>query len=324
MISVVVAIYNIEEYIGKCIDSIIGQTFRELEIILVDDGSTDSSGEICEKYAKSDNRIRVIHQKNAGLSAARNTGMKEAGGEYITFIDGDDYVHPQMIEILYKNIGNTGASISIGNYKEVNCAETIAVESLSGQAVTCAGRDSCFNLYNEQSVMFTTAWGKLYLISLFDDVKYPVGKIHEDEYVTYQLLYNSKFIVYTDDILYYYVQRKESITHEKYDEKNLTLLEMADQVVQFYHKKSDAELKQLAVERALWIGRNLYRRYLPVQKECRKKVLKKYRLYLKKYGYLLSKRARTAGFMFVIAPWAERKSEKVIAFICKLKDDIFA
>lgn len=324
MISVIVAIYNIEKYIGKCIDSIKNQTFQQLEIILVDDGSTDKSGEICEQYAVSDKRIIVIHQENAGLSAARNKGIRKAKGEYITFIDGDDYIHPQMMEILYRNIKNTGASISIGNYKEVNCLETIAAESLRGQAVKYTGRESCFNLYNNMSVIFTTAWGKLYSISLFNNIEYPVGKIHEDEYVTYKLLYYSPFIVYTKDILYYYVQREGSITHEKYDERKLTLLEMADQVVQFYHEKDDVELEQLAAERALWIGRDLYRKYLPAQKECRKKVLKEYRCYLKKYGYLLSKRVRIAGLMFIIVPQMERKSEKVIAFICKLKDDIFA
>ena len=118
LISVIVPVYNVEKYLNRCVDSIINQTYSNLEIILINDGSTDTSGKICDEYKKRDNRIHVIHQKNGGLSAARNAGIVIANGNYFIFVDSDDLIHPQCIEILYKVIKNDCSDIVIGNYEK--------------------------------------------------------------------------------------------------------------------------------------------------------------------------------------------------------------
>lgn len=213
IISVVVPVYNVEKYLPECIDSIISQTYSNIEIILIDDGSTDSSGNICDNYSKKDKRIKVIHKENTGLSDSRNLGINLSKGNLITFIDSDDIIDKNMLEVLYKNMKKEKADISIIAYsiltkKGCKCPllPHIYMKLNSKDAIDYSYRMKYFSV---------SAWGKLYKKHLFNNIKYPTKKICEDQYTTYKLFYKSNIIVYDSSPLYFYRCRKSSITNSK-------------------------------------------------------------------------------------------------------------
>ena len=216
MISVIVPIYNVEDYLEKCIVSIQNQTYKEIEIILVDDGSPDNCGRICDEYAKTDTRIKVIHKVNGGLSDARNAGISYAVGQYIVFVDADDYIHPQMLEVLYHNLIMEDADISVCGFRNVIEEEKVLLPLLDVNSIP---RESFCDLdimeqleYN--NLITVVAWNKLYRRKLFLNLRYPKGKVHEDEFIIHQILHLCKKVVYTKEKLYYYLQRKGSITEK--------------------------------------------------------------------------------------------------------------
>lgn len=232
-ISIIVPVYNVEKYLENCIQSILNQTFNDYELILVDDGSTDKSGEICDKYKKMDSRIKVIHKNNGGLSSARNAGLDIACGKYIGFVDSDDSIHPRMYEILYDLIKKHKVDISCCNYKNTYtlCTEyntdieqTEVIEMDNIQAIN--------NLYDKEiGVRLVVAWNKLYSKHLFDDTRYEVGRIHEDEFIAHRILYKCKKIAYTNDELYYYLQREGSIMSQVSYKRNVdTILAFSDRM----------------------------------------------------------------------------------------------
>lgn len=209
LISVVVPVYNVENYLSICIESIIYQDYKNIEIILVDDGSTDSSGKICEKYKLLDNRIRVIHQQNGGLSNARNVGIKIAKGEYIGFVDSDDWIAKKMYSTL----------ISLCEEKETDIAvcERILVESdfiddngTSGE-VYIASTDEALDVLYKDEKYYSHAWNKLYKRELFDNIQFPNGKTFEDIYIMHDIFSLSKRVAFIDKGLYYYRSRYNSI-----------------------------------------------------------------------------------------------------------------
>ena len=210
-VSIVVPAYNVEKYIEKCVNSIISQTFTDIEIILVDDGSRDSTGEICDELAFKDMRISVIHKQNEGLSDARNTGIAAADGEFICFIDGDDYIHPKYCETLFNLIVDNKADIAVCGYiktQDYNCKVEDEISCTTG----------IFNKTTAMQELVTSdkfmnyAWNKMYKKSLFDGVLYPVGRNWEDLGTTYKLFDKADKIVYCNAKLYFYIQRSGSIT----------------------------------------------------------------------------------------------------------------
>ena len=184
LISVIIPVYKVEEYINRCIDSVINQTYKNLEIILVDDGSPDGCPKICDEYAKKDSRIRVIHKQNGGLSDARNVGIDNANGKYITFIDSDDWIPIDSINILYKNLINTKSEISSGCLLEVFSDNRKNYSNNDYEVYSkIEGLKNLFLLHD----ISNSASGKIYDISLFDNIRYPVGKLYEDLGTTYKL-----------------------------------------------------------------------------------------------------------------------------------------
>lgn len=222
IISIIIPVYNVEKYLCKCIDSILGQTYKELEIILVDDGSTDNSGVICDKYEKKDNRIKVIHKKNGGLSDARNCGLDNAIGEYIAFLDSDDWVDFKYIEILYENLRDYNADISICNFRRVHDEKELL--NNHNNIILYNNIEALQQIYTNKSVQAIVAWNKLYKKSIFKKNRFPKGKIHEDEYLIPILLYETKRVVYTDKELVYYRQTPNSIMNSKFKLENLDYL----------------------------------------------------------------------------------------------------
>ena len=216
LISIIIPVYKIEKFIDKCIKSIISQTYRNLEIILVDDGSPDKCPSICDKYAKIDNRIKVIHKPNGGLSDARNAGIDICKGDYIGFVDGDDYISENMYEHLLEHCIKYNADMSIcGIYAIDEDYSNLSIYNPMIYKETILSNIQALNhLFLTFDVNFEVAWNKLYKRNLFfnkDNIRYPYGKLHEDTYTTYKLLYYANNIAVFNEPLYYYVQRSGSI-----------------------------------------------------------------------------------------------------------------
>ncbi len=210
LISIIVPVYKVEQFIHECVDSIIDQTYNHLEIILVNDGSPDSCGEICEEYAKQDYRIVVVHKENGGLSSARNAGLDICKGEYIAFIDSDDVIHPQFVELLYANIKEGDLAfcemLSFDSHVDI---EKVKVENFSRKIFD--NKELLSKIITFKAPNVAVAWNKLYHRKLWNTTRYPTGKIHEDEFVIHEILDQCKEIVFIDAKLYYYRKREESI-----------------------------------------------------------------------------------------------------------------
>ena len=232
-ISIIVPVYNVEQYLENCIESILNQTFKDFELILVDDGSTDNSGKICDIYEKKDSRIKVIHKNNGGLSSARNAGLDIACGKYIGFVDSDDSIHPRMYEILYDLIKKYESDISCCNYKKIYDIFKDEYENVNSlEVIEMSNIEAIKNLYDKGiGVKLVIACNKLYRKNLFDNIRYKVGRIHEDEFMAHRILYNSKKITYVDNELYYYLQREGSTMSKKsYKRKVDALLSKSDRM----------------------------------------------------------------------------------------------
>lgn len=208
LISIIVPIFNVEKYIKKCVDSIINQSYKNLEIILVDDGSCDSCGEICDQYKISDKRVKVIHKKNGGLSDARNIGLLAATGDFIAFVDGDDYISSDMYETLLSNLIMNKADISA--CKAVVVSEKENANFIKSDDLHVINKNIDISLIYDKKIT-VNMWNKLYKKELFENIKFPKGMIYEDLATTYKIIDISKKIVLTDSCLYAYVQRHGSI-----------------------------------------------------------------------------------------------------------------
>ena len=298
LISVVVPIYKVEKYLQKCVSSITGQTYKNLEIILVDDGSPDNCPVLCDSLAKTDKRIKVIHKPNGGLSDARNEGIKIATGKFITFVDSDDYLNLNFIETLYHNLTETGSDVSICNFQDVYENEKVDIRlKETSEILTFDNSNKFEQLYKDLRLRFVTAWGKLYRKDIFDKVKYPVGKINEDEFVCHHILSPCNKVCYSDVKYYYYLQRENSIMHQKYSKRNLDVFDgLYDRILFFKENYPPLELESV-YNYLNSIIRVYYRFAKPEQKillENFNKVQKENKVLLKK----LSKKRKMKLFLF--------------------------
>lgn len=234
LISIVVPVYNISGYIEKCISSLSGQTYKNIEIVLVDDGSTDNSGDICEVYAKKDGRVKVIHKKNGGLSDARNKGIGNATGEYISLVDGDDYVDKDYIEKQYKTLKKYDADMVITSHKVIYPKKTI--DESTGKEYTDNSEGILKRILYDDGVDLS-AWGKLYKKSLFDNIEYPRGRLFEDSATTYKLVDTSNTIAVNSVPTYNYMMRSDSIVNETFSESKMDLIISTEEMTDYIRKK---------------------------------------------------------------------------------------
>lgn len=245
-ISVIVPVYKVEPYLNRCVDSILRQTFVDFELILVDDGSPDRCGEICDGYARRDSRIHVIHKANGGLSDARNVGVdwveKYSDSKWLTFIDSDDWVHPQMLSRLLCAAEALGVNISVCGYQQTAGADPAV---LPEDMVPVQWTPKQF--YMTRFVNATVAWGKLYSRSCFQNIRYPVGKIHEDEFVTYRLLFAQPSVGVISAPLYAYFLNPSGIIHSGWSSKRLHAWQAYDQQIAFFAAMGDEELVRFRV-----------------------------------------------------------------------------
>ena len=257
LISVIIPVYNVEKYLRRCIDSIIAQTYKNLEIILVDDGSTDNSGKICDEYLKQDNRIKVIHKKNGGLSDARNNGIKIATGDYIGFVDSDDWIHTNMYEKLHYALVENDADISC--CKLIRCKDSIKKISKKFDSSISEYNQlqyirKFFKIDSQECVYY--AWNKLYKKQIIDENQYPINLTSEDVVGTYKALLKSKKIIEINYPYYYYYYNPDSITSGKFSKKDLDLIEIWDKVIEITKKEAPdflwmAELNRYRIDYTL-------------------------------------------------------------------------
>lgn len=244
LISIIVPVYKVEKYIRKCINSIINQTYKNIEVILVDDGSPDECGKICDEYKEKDNRIKVIHKKNGGLSDARNAGLDICNGEFVCFIDSDDYVLENYIEYLYMILKENNANISCCNFEYIYDNKIVKEFKNDKEKIHNYDKINALMELLYQKNIDTSMWAKLFDIKLFDNIRFPYGKIYEDFAVFYKLLLKTNKLVYSNQKKYLYLQREESILSTPFSDRDLYMItiikEMYNEIIINYPELQDA------------------------------------------------------------------------------------
>lgn len=226
LISIIVPVYNVEKYLKKCVDSIVNQTYKNLEIILVDDGATDNSGKICDELVELDNRIRVYHKKNGGLSDARNYGVERAAGDYIGFVDSDDYIDAEMYEKLYEAIKKENVDVAECNLKIVYPEKTDLFTDQKYYQI--CNKQEYLEEYLKIEKFFGSACVRLTKADIAKKLKFPVGKLYEDTYYAYDLIGIVDKYVIMDNPYYNYLMRENSITNAKFNPRIFDLIEIVE------------------------------------------------------------------------------------------------
>ncbi len=281
-ISIIVPVYNVEKYIVGCIESILNQEFKNFELILVNDGSTDKSGVICDEYEKKDDRVKVIHQEYKGVSSARNIGVNNAKGNYIGFVDSDDYIYKDMYSTLYNLCQQTNSDIGVCklfreiNEKIINLEDNLIIKEMDNE-------EAMKELFKGVLYRFSLA-NKLFKKSCFCGVEFPEGRIHEDLSTTYKLFANSLKTAYTNSTGYVYVKRNNSILTSLYNEKRLQAFIGWNEIIPFMKANYENLIDEVILCFSYSCIDNIH--YILNQvtrKSEKKKLLKKLNIYVKKY-----------------------------------------
>ena len=287
-ITVITPVYKAEQYLDKCVESILAQTFTDFELILVDDGSPDKCPQICDKWAKMDRRIRVIHQENQGQAVARNNALDIAVGEYISFVDSDDYIHPQCLEILLANAEQNEAEVSVCSFKRAS--ENKDFDLPKREVTLYEGKE-----YVRKKLSDVTSHGvwllcdKLFKKKCWENIRLPVGRINEDNATVYKILYECSRVALCEDVLYYYLYNEESTTKQNFNKKHLDWLLVPQEMIEYFTEKGDQVLIDKSHKMYLSALENMYnkvRKYLddkPLEKELRMKLIKQLKIEKQKY-----------------------------------------
>ena len=260
LVSVIVPAYNIQNYIRRCVDSIRNQTYSELEILLIDDGSTDDTGELCDEFAQQDERITVYHKKNGGLSSARNYGIERAHGTYLSFIDADDWVKRDFIEVLYQNIKRANAELSIVGYSLIwdNGKEKCTTDE---NAYAVFNQDEAIHELFAQEKMGCMACQRLYHKSIFEDIRFSEGKLFEDAAIALDVVKKCHTVVWSGQSKYYYYQRSDSIVNSTFNIGKLFMLESCQNMIDYSKKnggKYDKEANAFYLKSAMMLLMQIY------------------------------------------------------------------
>lgn len=265
LISIIVPVYNVESYLPKCLDSIINQSYKNIEIFLINDGSTDESLAICERYQKYDNRITIFNQEHLGPSSSRNLGLDNAKGNFISFIDSDDYVAHNFISNLYSLLKNTSSDIVVCNYLHVTDSQS-NLPLLGNTPIIIKEYSGCEYLHElycrDFAVGRVVVWNKLYSRKIWDEIRFPVGKLNEDEGVVHYVYDKANKIVITSEILYFYVKRQGSIMNvslEMVIERDLFYLEALTQRLDFLKQRGYLRLREKTLARKARVVKNIYK-----------------------------------------------------------------
>lgn len=270
--SVVVPVYGVEAYLPRCVNSLLRQTYTNIEIILVDDGSPDLSGAICDSYAEREARVKVLHQENSGLSGARNSGINAASGEYLSFVDSDDWVHEDYVTILFKDAIAHGADIAACRF--VRCGESTPLSTTGTSQVRVMESREALDLYGgpDKSLM-TSVCAKLFHVSLWGDVRFPVGRTYEDEFTTWRLLAKARTVALSNAALYCYLVRPNSITQRTQDIKPLLdRVEALKEQAKYFRSIGLARANGSNLRRVLLIQRQMRPRLISDQPELARQI----------------------------------------------------
>ena len=253
-ISIIIPVYQVEAYINRCLDSLLAQTFSDYEVILVDDGSTDRSGEICEAYARRDSRFIVFHQKNQGQSVARNYALDwvfaNSDSTHISFVDSDDWVHPKYLELLYQAVNHYGVNISQCLYLKTD--GNAAAPEVGNQSLVVTASEQYINWY---SAFFHT---KLYVKSCLKHVRFPEGQIYEDTAIWYKVLFCETKIAIVKETLYYYFVNPTGSTHSHWKPNRLAQLKAWEDQIDYFHQCANVPVLNHALKIGCWTFKNQY------------------------------------------------------------------
>ncbi|MEY8356623.1 glycosyltransferase family 2 protein [Lachnospiraceae bacterium 54-53] len=255
-VSVIVPVYNVEKYLDRCMKSITQQTYKNMEIILVDDGAKDKSGAMCDAWSEEDSRVMVIHQKNGGLSNARNTGIKKATGEYLIFVDSDDVIAENMVEHLTGLLEGEQADISMCGVYHIFSESNIRFEMLEAE-IRLFDRCSAIKEMWYQKSFLPSAWGKAFKRQLFGDSRFTEGILFEDIDLMYELFWKSRKIVYQNIPMYGYVHRENSITTAKFSKMDCGILQISEKLLRFA-KENESSLIPAAESYAVTAAFRIY------------------------------------------------------------------
>ena len=302
LVSIIIPVYNVEQYIERCVESVLEQTYDNLDILLIDDGSRDGSGALCDALANNDERIRVFHKKNGGLSDARNMGLDKSKGEYVFFLDSDDYIHKNTIEILYNELFLSGADFVIAEKKDVyDLNRSYHTISKDYKKIEWGKLEFLKELYGNKGIQCTVAWGKLYKKELFKEIRYPVGLLSEDEATMYKLGLMSKKVSYLELPLYYYMQRGDSIMGNEKPDRCYDYITIINDRHKTYEKEAP-ELLNEDGEFCLYIFSIYYKRFIQLNKMKNEKIIKEiYTFYYKKYKNGCLKKHRLKDKVRIVA-----------------------
>ncbi len=304
-ISIIVPVYNTEKYLSCCISNILDQTFCDFELILVNDGSTDSSGKICDEFAVTDNRIRVIHKQNGGASDARNCGIDAAQGEWIMFFDSDDCFEPDIVQKLYDAVQRENADMAVCSIDLFN-EDCLDEKYIPDHFVVTPGMFSGSEILATGYIptIYVTPWCKIFRKSLFDNLRYTVGRICEDEAIIHRILHRCKKIVVINDILYHYRQIQSSVSHTVSPKKLDALFAFYDRF--FFYTENKIQNADVVLNSYFWNLDNYYFRVeknsesAPRLRECMKNTRKLIPYYLRVKD--ISIKERLLKLVFCISP----------------------
>lgn len=253
VISVIVPVYRVEAYLARCLDSVLAQTYPNWECILVDDGSPDGSGEICDQYAAKDARFRVVHRANGGLSAARNSGMRAASGEWYFFLDSDDWIHPNALALLLSAAEETASEVALCDYIRVSEWQEPQSVATSPREVL-SGEEALQRLYRPHRTKYVIATCKLWKRTLWENFSFPEGRIHEDEATAPRLYWRASRVVFLDVPLYYYCYNPSSITTAPYSPHRLDFLTALEEHFDFFRGQGREDLAEQTIQQYIRAG----------------------------------------------------------------------
>ena len=314
-ISIIIPVYNIESYLRDCLNSVLAQTFKDFDVVLIDDGSTDGSGAICDEYADTDDRITVIHQTNKGLALARNIGLdwmfQNSKSQWVCFVDSDDQLHPQALSIMYKLASESDHKLISCRYSRdvksldtVYCSEILPTKLESPEDYYCD--------YKEKRRTETVVWAKLFERSLFETMRFPEVRAHEDAFVTYKILFSQQKILCVDLALYYHSSNPNGIIRSEWSPRRMAAFDALSERIDFFDKKGFLKAKEKAVitygdTLSQYIKNVTVRKKYPKEKKKMQKMLKEH---ISKYKKNVSNKTRHKWLYAVYV--GNRKLEKLL------------
>lgn len=299
LISVIVPVYNVKNYLNRCVKSVLNQTYSNLEIILVDDGSSDGSEVLCDDLAKADSRIMVIHKPNGGAADAKNIGTAAANGSWIIYVDSDDWIHPHLIEILVNTVIENGTEIALCNFNkythyaplDFDVKENLNIEILSS-------KEALRKLYTNDA--FITPWAILLRRELALRYPYPKGRIHEDDATTYKYFSDSTTVSWIDEPLYAYFVRDDSVMGQSFSLKKIDCLTAIRERIEFFDDRKDNEMVRLAMRRyvklALWVIDNI--QTLPNGKQYADREIRFLKIFVNRYKSVADLSFREYSYLY--------------------------